>query len=50
MFCRATGRDPQGKMALHESVVADGEASQTNTIRWEDYATLDIDPSDGCTF
>jgi hypothetical protein len=37
-------------MTLHEAVLAEGEASQTNTLRWEDYTTLDIDPSDDCTF
>ena len=37
-------------MTLHEAVMAEGEASQTNSLRWEDYTTLDIDPSDGCTF
>lgn len=42
--------DPHGQMTLHESVLAEGEASQTNTMRWEDYTTLDIDPSDDCTF
>ncbi|MGP8252443.1 MAG: hypothetical protein ACLQHF_10445 [Terracidiphilus sp.] len=42
--------DPKGQMTLHEAVLAEGEASQTNTLRWEDYTTLDIDPSDDCTF
>lgn len=46
---RAAG-DPKGQMTLHEAVVAEGEASQMNTLRWEDYTTLDIDPSDDCTF
>ena len=27
-----------------------GEASQTNTLRWEDYVTTAMDPSDDCTF
>lgn len=49
-FAARLAGDPKGQMTLHESVVADGEASQTNTIRWEDYATLDIDPGDDCTF
>jgi len=35
---------------LRESVLAKGEASQTNTLRWEDYATTALDPSDDCTF
>jgi hypothetical protein len=28
----------------------EGEASQTNTVRWEDYATTAMDPTDDCTF
>lgn len=46
---RMTG-DPKGQMTLHEAVLAEGAASQTNNLRWEDYTTLDIDPSDDCTF
>lgn len=42
--------DPKGQMTLQEAVLAAGEGSQTNTLRWEDYTTLDIDPSDDCTF
>ena len=42
--------DPAGKMTLQETVLVEGEASQTNTIRWEDYATMTMDPSDDCTF
>lgn len=41
---------PKGQMSLQEAVMAEGKASQTNTIRWEDFTTLDIDPSDDCTF
>ena len=39
-------------MTLHEAVMAEGEASQTNSLRWErPHDALDIDPSDGtCTF
>jgi len=29
--------------------VAQGEAAQTNTLRWEDYAQTAVDPSDDCT-
>lgn len=42
--------DPKGQMGFHEAVLAEGEASQTTTLRWEDYTTLDIDPADDCTF
>ena len=44
---RFTGRrdgDPLGVMTLHEAVLAEGEASQTTTLRWEDYAQTAIDP------
>ena len=49
---RFTGRrdgDPLGVMTLHEAVLAEGEASQTTTLRWEDYAQTAIDPVDDCT-
>jgi hypothetical protein len=42
--------DPPGALTLHETVLAEGEASQTNTLRWEDYATTVMDPADDCTF
>jgi hypothetical protein len=42
--------DPKGILSFRESVIATGEAAQTNTLRWEDYATLAMDPSDDCTF
>ena len=41
--------DPLGQMTLKESVLAEGEAPQTNTLRWEDYTTTAVDPSDDCT-
>lgn len=49
-FAARRAGDPKGQMTLHEAVLAEGEAVQTNTLRWEDYTTLDIDPVDGCTF
>lgn len=49
-FTARLASDPKGQMTFHESVLAKGEASQMNTMRWEDYTTLDIDPSDDCTF
>jgi hypothetical protein len=49
-FAARLAGDPKGQMTLHEAVLAEGQASQTNTLRWEDYATLDIDPGDDCTF
>ncbi len=49
-FAARLASDPKGQMTLHEAVLAEGEASQTTTLRWEDFTTLDIDPGDDCTF
>ncbi len=38
--------DPLGKLTLNEVVLVEGEAAQTNTLRWEDYTQTAIDPSD----
>jgi hypothetical protein len=49
---RFTGRtpsDPPGVLALRETILVEGEASQTNTLRWEDYSQTAVDPSDDCT-
>jgi hypothetical protein len=42
--------DPKGMLSFHETVLASGEAAQKNTLRWEDYTTTAMDPSDDCTF
>ena len=31
-------------------MLAEGEASQTRSLRWEDYTDIPVDPSDDCTF
>jgi hypothetical protein len=49
-FAAREADDPKGQLTLHETVLANGEASQTNTLRWEDYTTTAMDPSDDCTF
>jgi hypothetical protein len=49
-FVARLADDPKGQMTFNEAVLAEGEASQTNSLRWEDYTTLDIDPVDDCTF
>jgi hypothetical protein len=49
-FAARLASDPQGLLTFHESVLAEGQASQTNTLRWEDYTTTAMDPSDDCTF
>src|SRR5256885_9160868 len=49
---RLAGRlagDPPGTLTLRETVLAEGEAAQTNTLRWEDYTQTAVDPSDDCT-
>jgi hypothetical protein len=28
----------------------EGQASQTGSLRWEDYTNITVDPSDDCTF
>src|SRR5579863_3958406 len=49
-FAARLASDPKGLLTFHESILANGEASQTNTLRWEDYTTTAMDPSDDCTF
>jgi hypothetical protein len=49
-FAARLADDPRGKLTFHETVLVKGEAAQTNTLRWEDYATTAMDPGDDCTF
>ena len=49
---RLAGRladDPLGQLTLAETVLVEGEAAQTATLRWEDYTQTAVDPSDDCT-
>jgi hypothetical protein len=48
-FAARVPSDPPGVLGLRETILVEGEASQTNTLRWEDYTTTAIDPSDDCT-
>jgi hypothetical protein len=41
--------DPLGKLTLREAVLAEGEAAQTSTLRWQDYTATAVDPSDDMT-
>ncbi len=41
--------DAPGALTLAEVVLAEGRASQTTTLRWEDYTQTAIDPRDDCT-
>jgi hypothetical protein len=51
---RYTGRlsgDPLGQMTLGEGVIVNGSGVQTTTnSRWGDYTSMNIDPTDDCTF
>jgi len=51
---RYTGRlqaDPLGQMTLGEGTIIDGSGVQrTTNSRWGDYTSMNIDPSDDCTF
>ncbi len=48
-FAGRRASDPPGVLSLREAVLVEGEAAQTNTNRWEDYAQTAMDPSDDCT-
>lgn len=48
-FTARLADDPLGVLTLEEAVLVEGEASQTNTLRWEDYTQTAIDPMDDCT-
>jgi hypothetical protein len=49
-FAARLAKDPLGHLTLRELILADGQASQTSTLRWEDYTNITVDPSDECTF
>jgi hypothetical protein len=48
-FAGRLANDPLGQLTLRETILAEGEGSQTNTVRWEDYTQTAVDPSDDCT-
>ena len=48
-FAARIPSDPPGTLGLRETILVEGEASQTTTLRWEDYTTTAMDPSDDCT-
>lgn len=48
-FAGRLATDPLGQLTLRETVLVEGEGSQTNTMRWEDYTQTAVDPSDDCT-
>jgi hypothetical protein len=48
-FAGRLASDPPGRLSLRETTLVEGEAAQTNTLRWEDYTQTGVDPSDDCT-
>lgn len=48
-FAGRLSDDPLGVLTLHEAILVEGEAAQTNNKRWEDYTQTAIDPSDDRT-
>jgi hypothetical protein len=48
-FAARTPDAPLGQLNLRESVLIEGEAAQTSTVRWQDYTQTAIDPEDDCT-
>ena len=48
-FAGRMDADPRGQLTLRETVLAQGEAAQTTTLRWQDYTQTAMDPSDDCT-
>ena len=46
----AEGGDAGVGVQLEEAVLVAGQASQTTTLRWEDYTQTAVDPVDDCTF
>ncbi len=49
-YTARTATDPPGTMGLGEATVVAGAGTQTGVSRWGDYAALNIDPADDCTF
>jgi hypothetical protein len=48
-FAGRTPSQPLGMLGSREAILVDGAASQTTTLRWEDYTQTAIDPTDDCT-
>lgn len=49
-FAARLADDPPGLLTFHETVLVHGQASQTSTLRWQDYTQMSMDPTDDCTF
>ena len=48
-FAGQLSGDAGGVLSLRETVLVEGEESQTNSLRWEDYTQTAMDPADDCT-
>ena len=48
-FAGRLADSPPDVLSLQEAVLANGEGSQKNTLRWEDYTQTAVDPTDDCT-
>jgi hypothetical protein len=42
--------DPLGTLPVEEVTIIDGGGSQTFADRWGDYSSMNVDPTDDCTF
>ncbi|MEO8552170.1 MAG: MYXO-CTERM sorting domain-containing protein, partial [Kofleriaceae bacterium] len=49
-FAGRAATDAPGTFGIAESVIVNGTGAQTGINRWGDYAALNIDPVDDCTF
>jgi hypothetical protein len=49
-YAARTPSDAPGTMGQGEGTIVAGTAQQTGASRWGDYASLNIDPVDDCTF
>ena len=48
-FAARLANDSLNQLTFKETVLVEGRAAQTNTLRWEDYTTTAMDPDDDCT-
>jgi len=48
-FAGRLADDPPGLLTMHEAILVEGEAAQTNRMRWMDYTQTAVDPTDDLT-
>jgi hypothetical protein len=48
-FAGRLAEDPLGMLTLRETILVEGGAAQTSTLRWEDYTQTAVDPEDDCS-